>query len=161
MKSCSFFGTVKKEQMTHEFLSCIYRLFFYLIAEKGVTMFFTTAHTEFDFACEDILFCLKESFPDILIEKIAAKNCRCDFSDEKYDRYVTFRDGSYYKRCVYIAKMSDYVIFDSISAKGMKGEVLFQVITETHPKAVFDIERIIKKNGIIEEGNHKSVNLLN
>ncbi len=145
MYSCSFFGDIKEEEMSPVFEAALYGALEFLIKEKDVDMFYSAAGTDFDRICEDMIFNLQVSYPQIMIMRIAAKDYKFSAEDSEFNGVVSLKTNSYIKRCKFISERSDYIIFDTVS-DGIGLEIFVERLLGTHPKGIFDISSIVRKH---------------
>lgn len=127
MLTCAFFGNMKDKDITILTLDAIIDTFEFLIKKKGVKLFYSTARTDFDAACEFSVGILKESYPEIELIKIAAKNDREQRENPAYDYIMNFDNRNYRRRYMYTSKLADYIFVDAITPSGSR-DTLFSDI---------------------------------
>ena len=129
MPACVFFGNVKNDYESIDIidLSDIYEnicdFFEFLIAKKGVKLFYTVANSDFDYLCGMAIESLKEKYADIVLIKFAAKNDRAFANDIAFDRIINSSRAGYIKRCECAAFCSDYILIDNGMLKGLRGDI--------------------------------------
>lgn len=143
MYTCSFFGDMKRDNLAPPFFDCLFSALEFLIEKENVSVFYTTAHNEFDLICETILFDLQKKYPHIVIIKYAAKKYRQKASDSKYEKVINYEDSNCKNRCKAVAELSDYIIFESMS-EGTGGNIFSEILFNIHPRGIFDIRATLE-----------------
>lgn len=138
MPSCAFFGYTKDKDITILTLDAIADTFEYLIVKKDVKIFYSTAKTDFDSACEFAVGLLKEKYPDIELIKIAGKNDREQREKPAYDHIMNFENRNFRKRYMYTSRLADYILFDTISPRGSR-DTLFSDIVYINRNRIDDV----------------------
>lgn len=131
LNGCSYFGSMKKEDMTPEIEEHLERLFLYLIFIKKVTLFYTSGKTDFDIICTSILLNIRAMHSFISIVKVSKDNDR--FNADKYFAYdyvLPYGDENYEKHCKYISKKCRYIILDSIENIKLKTNLFADIFFE-------------------------------
>ena len=144
MPACAFFGNTKDKDITVDTLDAIADLFEYLIVKKGVRVFYSTAKTDFDSACEGVIGILKKEHPDIELIKIAGKNDKKQRDDPAYDHIINFENNNYRKRYRYTSRLVEYILIDTVVASGPR-DTLFSDILFTNRHRMDDVNIITLK----------------
>lgn len=139
LNGCSYFGSMKKEDMTPEIEEHLNRLFLYLIFIKKVTLFYTAGKTDFDIICTSILLNIRRAHSFVSIVKVSRS---CDeFNTDRYfdyDYVLPYEDEDYEKYCRYIVKKSRYIVLDSTENIKLKtnlfADIFFENSNKTLPK---------------------------
>lgn len=113
MPACAFFGTVRQQTITIEMYETMYKVFKQLINKKGVRLFYSTALSDFDFACEEVIVTLKKFYPDVELVKVARKDDRQPICETHYDGIIRFENNNNKKRCIHTSLLAEYILIDS------------------------------------------------
>lgn len=144
-RCCSFFGEIKVDDITPEMACEIYDFFEYLIIYKNVDIFFSASESDFDLFCEGMLFAIKKRFSKIKIIKFADRNYKNTFEDLKYQHVITYQSTNYIKRCKDMARISDYVLLDSLCDSKIGFEIALVACFCKSNTKVYDLNLIMKR----------------
>ena len=149
MSACAFFGKTRNKDISVITLHVIYQTFGYLIENKGVDLFYTTARTDFDSVCETAVRTLKQKYPDIALIKIARTEDETQSEDSDYDDILYFKNKNYRQRYMLASKLAKYIVVDTDKPRSDRDtlfdDILYVNRSRKDEVEILILERLVEK----------------